>query len=71
MNKNEILNHRKNKFLSIGRNYGFTSESTLSENLSMKENFINKLKSKFKKNNKILYLSLLILFSIFLAIILL
>ena len=71
MNKNEILNHRKNKFLSIGRNDGFTSESTLSENLSMKENFINKLKSKFKKNNKILYLSLLILFSIFLAIILL
>ena len=36
MTKNEILNHRKNKFLSIGRNKGFTTQSD-PEKLSMKK----------------------------------
>ncbi len=60
MDKDEILNHRKNKFLSIGRNKGFTSKSELSTNLSMKENLIEKLKSKLKKQNKVSYIVILI-----------
>jgi len=39
MNKEEILNHRKNKFLSIGRNRGFTSRSGNIEDLVMKKDY--------------------------------
>ena len=55
MEKHEILNHRKNKFLSIGRSKGFTSQSEVTQSLSMKENFIEKLKTKIKKNINIIY----------------
>ena len=61
MDKDEILNHRKNKFLSIGRNKGFTSQSEVSKNLSMKESLIEKLKLKLKKNNKIIYIGITIM----------
>ena len=61
MDKDEILNHRKNKFLSIGRNKGFTSQSEVSKNLSMKENLIEKLKLKLKKNNEIIYIGITII----------
>ena len=42
MDGEDILSQRKNKFLSIGRNKGFTSTSKISDNLSMKTNFIDK-----------------------------
>jgi len=42
MSKDEILNHRKNKFLSIGRNKGFKGESDPSDDLAMKENLFQK-----------------------------
>ena len=42
MDKEEILQQRKNKFLSIGRNQGFSASSNLSDNLSMKTNIIDK-----------------------------
>ena len=35
MEKDEILKHRKNKFLSIGRNKGFTTQTGLNENLTI------------------------------------
>ena len=38
MDKDEILIHRKNKFLSIGRNKGFTTQSDDGNDLSMKSN---------------------------------
>ncbi len=69
MDKNEILNHRKNKFLSIGRNEGFTSHSALSENLSMKENIFDRLKIKFKEYNKIIYISSAVIILIFVGLI--
>ena len=47
MDKNEIINHRKNKFLSIGRNKGFT-KTTDSEKLSMEKQFLTKIKLKIK-----------------------
>ena len=58
MDKDEILNQRKNKFLSIGRNKGFTSKSNLSENLIMKENYFDNYLLKFKKNKNLIFISL-------------
>ena len=56
MEKEEILNHRKNKFLSIGRNKGFTTQTGLSENLTMKENKFDQLINKIKSDKKIIYI---------------
>jgi len=56
MEKDEILNHRKNKFLSIGRKKGFSSKSDISKDISMKENIIEKLRLKFIKENKLFYI---------------
>ena len=67
MEKEEILNHRKNKFLSIGRKKGFTTQTGLSENLTMKENKFDQLINKIKSDKKIIYISIgaiLILFSL-------
>ena len=71
MNKNEILNHRKNKFLSIGRSKGFSSKASLSEKLSLKDSLFDKWRNIIKKQNKIFYYSLfflilIIILSIFL-----
>ena len=41
MDRENILNHRKNKFLSIGRNKGFVSQLDDLSALSMKKNKIN------------------------------
>ena len=49
MNRDEIFSHRKNKFLSIGRKKGFVSKSDSDENLTMKENFLQKLFYNIKK----------------------
>jgi len=42
MDGEDVLLQRKNKFLSIGRNKGFTSTAKISDNLSMKTTFIDK-----------------------------
>ena len=60
MNGEEIFTHRKNKFLSIGRNKGFRSNVEISKNLSMKISFIDKIK-KIILNKKIL-LTLFVIF---------
>ena len=65
MEKDEILNHRKNKFLSIGRNKGFTTQTGLSENLIMKESNFDRILSMFKSNIKLTYISIGILVFIF------
>ena len=49
MNSDEIFFHRKNKFLSLGRNKGFTSNVSEDKNLTMKENFLEKLFKEIKK----------------------
>ncbi len=53
MNKNEIINHRKNKFLSIGRNKGFAIQTDM-QKLSMKKSIIDKLIN----NRKIAYVTI-------------
>ncbi len=55
MEKEEILSHRKNKFLSIGRNNGFNAQTNTGSDLSMKASFFNSLKINFKKNYIIFY----------------
>ena len=52
LTKEEIINHRKNKFLSIGRGDGFIKQSSEENSLSMQTNIIENLKKliiSFKK----------------------
>ncbi len=65
LNKDEIINHRKNKFLSIGRGDGFSKKSDEETSLSMKITFIKNLKNRiilFKKELSIL-LGVIIIFA--------
>ncbi len=63
MDKEEILSQRKNKFLSIGRNKGFTSNQKLSDNLSMKANLFDRYIVKFLNNKSyfIIFITIVIL----------
>ncbi len=58
MESEEIKNQRNNKFLSIGRTKGFTSHTSINQNLSMQETFISKLKNQIRKNKEIFLASL-------------
>ena len=63
MDREEVFFHRKNKFLSIGRNKGFTSKINNDENLTMEENFTNKIFIPIKKfKNKIIIAAGLLIF---------
>ena len=58
MTRTEIYEHRKTKFLKIGRDKGFTKSSSLSDaGLGYKEPQIFKIKRHFE-NNKYIYLGL-------------
>tara|TARA_B100001250_G_scaffold410566_1_gene437266 strand:+ start:142 stop:1266 length:1125 start_codon:yes stop_codon:yes gene_type:complete len=65
MDKEEILLHRNNKFLSIGRNKGFSNQSNINESLSIKENTFNKIKKFYSKYMTQLVIAGLILFFIY------
>jgi acetyl-CoA carboxylase carboxyl transferase subunit alpha len=41
MNREEVLDHRKNKFLKIGRNKGFSNQLDDINSLSIQKNKIN------------------------------
>ena len=71
MDKNEIINHRKNKFLSIGRGDGFSKHLGEETSLSMKITFIENLKNRvilYKKELSVLFAA--IIFFVFLYLIL-
>tara|TARA_B110001452_G_scaffold63584_1_gene50315 strand:- start:1568 stop:2671 length:1104 start_codon:yes stop_codon:yes gene_type:complete len=61
MNREEILNHRKNKFLTIGRNKGFVSHLDDLSKLSMKKNKINILIEKFFNLKNFFFITLVVL----------
>ena len=61
MNPDEILNHRKNKFLSIGRNDGFI-ETNNSNSLISKKSTPLKLKERIIKNKNIIIILVALLF---------
>ena len=65
MNRDEIFYHRKNKFLSIGRRKGFVSRLDADDNLTMKENFSQKLFSNIKKfRYQVILLFLILIFAL-------
>ena len=57
MNGEDILNHRKNKFLTIGRNKGFVSKLDDLSKLSMKQNKLNIFIEKVFTSKNILVIS--------------
>jgi len=65
MSRDEILLHRKNKFLSIGRNKGFRGNVDITDNLSMKEDFLQKAIFNIKKfKYQAAFISFLIIFGL-------
>ena len=66
MSKDEVLNHRKNKFLSIGRSKGFISETETDDTLHMKQNFLDILKIKIIKNkNQLIIVTIVLILGVF------
>ncbi len=63
MDKSQIINHRKNKFLSVGRKKGFTTKSNYDQNLLLKENYLDKIKNIFLFKNKYYLYAILVLFA--------
>ena len=68
LSREEVFNKRKEKFLSIGRNKGFTSTSRSKTSLSLENNNFLNLVNKFKKK-QLIFLALAILSMFFLGII--
>ena len=65
MSRDEILLHRKNKFLSIGRNKGFRGNIDIIDNLSMKEDFLQKAIFNIKKfKYQVAFIFFLIIFGL-------
>ena len=62
MNREEIFEHRKNKFLTIGRNKGFVSQLDDLNKLSMKKNKINIIIEKYFKSKVIIGISFVTIF---------
>ncbi len=56
LSKDEIINHRKNKFLSIGRGDGFSKQLGEETSLSMKVTILGNLKNKVLLFKKELYI---------------
>jgi acetyl-CoA carboxylase carboxyl transferase subunit alpha len=50
LSREDILNHRKQKFLSIGRKKGFAQKIDTSDKMTMKESVFSNLKQKINKN---------------------
>ena len=65
MTKEEILNHRKNKFLLIGRHKGFINKSTDDQTLAMKQHLLDNLKLQVIRNKKLIIGITTLLISIF------
>jgi len=62
MSAEEIVNQRKNKFLSIGRGKGFKTAASMKQGISMQQTLLQKLKNRIINNNKVLIISLVIIF---------
>ena len=61
MSRDEVLSHRKNKFLTIGRSKGFVSQLDDLSALSMKKNKINIVIENFVKSKINLGISLMVI----------
>ena len=61
MTREDVLNHRKNKFLKIGRNKGFVSQLDDTGALSIKQNKINVLIKELFNSKKKITISIIVL----------
>ena len=68
LSSEEIMNDRKNKFLKIGRNKGFITNSEDLSSLTIKNNYIDKIFKSKKFLITALFIGLVLLFSILLLI---
>ena len=66
LSREDILNHRKQKFLSIGRKKGLVKNIDSRDKMTMEENVFSNLKQKINKNKivMIITLSLVVLVSL-------
>tara|TARA_B100000780_G_scaffold172434_1_gene120742 strand:+ start:195 stop:1301 length:1107 start_codon:yes stop_codon:yes gene_type:complete len=62
LTREDVLNHRKNKFLKIGRNKGFVSQLDDTGALSMKQNKINVLIKELFNSKKKISIYIIVLF---------
>ena len=62
MSRDEVLKHRKNKFLAIGRSKGFVSQLDDLSTLSMKKNNIKMVVKNFLKTKKYIGIFFVIIF---------
>ena len=58
--KDEVYDHRKTKFLQIGRDQGFNKSSNIDGGLSYKESTLEKIKSHIF-NNKVIYAGFIVI----------
>ena len=61
MSRDEVLNHRKSKFLTIGRSKGFVSQLDDLNTLSMKKNKLNTFIENFFKSKINLVISFVVI----------
>ena len=57
LSKDEVYEHRKVKFLQIGRGQGFNKSSSLEKGLSYKETVLQKVQSNLNRN-KLIYIGM-------------
>ena len=69
LNEEEILNQRKNKFLDIGRNKGFSTNAAYQDKLTIKHNLLQSLISNIKLNKKLFISTISILLLLILSIV--
>ena len=50
LGRDDILDHRKQKFLSIGRKKGLIKDTDSKDKMTMKESIFSNLKQKISKN---------------------
>ncbi len=62
LSRDEILNHRKQKFLAIGRQKGFVKETYSSDTMTVKLSLFSKFKQKILLNKKVALITLTLFF---------
>ena len=65
MSRDEVLSHRKNRFLSIGRSEGFMKQSSDIGNLTINTDLISSIKAKIFRNKKNFILAMTISLLVF------
>ena len=54
LSREDILNHRKQKFLSIGRKKGLIKDTDTRDKMTMEKNIFSNLKQKINENKTVI-----------------